>query len=125
LEIIRTSLFEKSLKKLGATEADIEKLERELALNPEAGDVIQGLGGARKVRFSMGGKGRSGGGRAIYVVVWRNDTAYLLLAYSKAVQEEYAACGYCRNRQGHERWLGQNSAPPRLIHSSGAISKQP
>jgi hypothetical protein len=36
----------------------------------------------------MGGKGKRGGGRAIYVVVWRADTAYLLLAYSKAVQED-------------------------------------
>jgi hypothetical protein len=88
MEVVRTSTFMKSLKKLGATEADIEKLESELVRNPEAGDVIPGLSGARKIRFSMGGKGKRGGGRAIYVVVWRRDTAYLVLAYSKTVQEE-------------------------------------
>lgn len=88
MKIVRTSAFAKSLKKLNASENDIERLENELASNPSAGDVIQGLSGARKIRFAMGGKGKRGGGRAIYVVVWRADTAYLLFAYSKAVQED-------------------------------------
>ena len=88
MQIVRTRVFTRSLKKLGASEADIERLEAELARNPEAGDVIQGLAGARKIRFAMAGKGKRGGGRAIYVVVWRADTAYLILAYSKAAQEE-------------------------------------
>ena len=88
MEVVRTSAFTKALKRLGASDTDIEKLEREIAGNPEAGDVIQGLSGARKGRFAMGGKGKRGGGRAIYVVVWRDDTAYLLFAYSKSAQEE-------------------------------------
>jgi len=88
MKVVRTAFFTKSLKKLGASATDIEKLEREIGENPEGGDVIQGLSGARKIRFSMGGKGKRGGGRAIYVVVWRADTAYLLFAYSKADQEE-------------------------------------
>jgi hypothetical protein len=50
--------------------------------------VIQGLSGARKARFSMVGRGKSGGGRAIYVLVVQADTAYLLLAYSKKDQED-------------------------------------
>lgn len=73
---------------MSASEGDIERLETELASNPAVGDVIQGLSGARKVRFAMGGKGKRDGGRAIYVVVWRADTAYLLFAYSKAAQED-------------------------------------
>jgi hypothetical protein len=88
MKIVRTSPFNKCLKKLNASESDIERLEAELAANPAGGDVIQGLSGARKIRFAMGGKGKRGGGRAVYVVVWRADTAYLLFAYSKAVQEE-------------------------------------
>jgi hypothetical protein len=75
MEIVRTSLFERSLKKLGASAADLKRLETEIAFNPTAGDVIQGLGGARKVRFSMAGRGKSGGGRAIYVLVVQADTA--------------------------------------------------
>lgn len=68
VKIVRTTIFTKCLKKLNASESDIERLESELASNPSAGDVIQGLSGARKVRFAMGGKGKRGGGRAIYVV---------------------------------------------------------
>jgi hypothetical protein len=85
--IVRTSLFERSLKKLGASAADLQRLEAEIAANPTVGEAIRGLRGARKVRFSMAGRGKSGGGRAIYVLVVQADTAYLLLAYSKKDQE--------------------------------------
>jgi hypothetical protein len=59
-----------------------------IVARPQFGDVIPGLSGARKIRFAMKGRGKSGGGRAIYIVVWKNDTAYLLLAYSKSVQSD-------------------------------------
>ncbi len=36
----------------------------------------------------MGGKGKRGGGRAIYFVLLADDVIFLLLAYSKAVQED-------------------------------------
>jgi hypothetical protein len=88
VEIFRTRIFEQSLKALGATDAELAALEAAIMMNPEAGDVIKGLGGARKIRFGMGGKGKSGGGRAIYVVIRVRDTAYLLLAYAKSDQEE-------------------------------------
>lgn len=91
MRIVRTATFERSLKKLGAGAADLERLEAEIAANPTMGEVIQGLGGARKARFSMAGRGKSGGGRAIYVLVVRADTAYLLLAYSKKDQEDLSA----------------------------------
>lgn len=91
MKIVRTSLFERSLRKLGASAADLEKLEAEIAVNPKIGDVIQGLSSARKARFSMAGRSKSGGGRAIYVLVMKADTAYLLLAYSKKDQEDLSA----------------------------------
>lgn len=71
------------VEKAGASAADLQRLEAEIAANPTVGDTIRGLSGARKARFSMAGRGKSGGGRAIYVLVVRADTAYLLLAYSK------------------------------------------
>lgn len=88
MKIVRTTLFEKSIKKLGATGADLARLEAELAARPTMGDVIQGLGGARKARFSMVGRGKRGGGRAIYVLLVQADTAYLLLAYAKNDQAD-------------------------------------
>jgi hypothetical protein len=89
MEIVRTTLFEKSLKKLGASETDLKKLEGAIIANPYAGDVIQGLSGARKIRFGVAKRGKQGGGRAIYILVVDADTtAYLLLAYSKKVQAD-------------------------------------
>jgi len=88
VKVIRTALFEKSLKKLGASETDILKLMAAVLADPEIGDVIPGLGGARKVRFAMKARGKRGGGRAVYVVIWRKDAAYLLLAYSKTEQSD-------------------------------------
>lgn len=63
-------------------------LEDAIIANPEAGAVIKGLKGVRKIRFAFGGKGKSGGGRAIYLVVRVRDAAYLLLAYAKNTQAD-------------------------------------
>ena len=53
-----------------------------------AGDVIQGTGGARKVRIPLEGRGKSGGGRVIYVDVVIREQIYLLMAYPKNVQTD-------------------------------------
>jgi hypothetical protein len=37
-----------------------------IASDPTAGDIIQGTGGVRKIRFAKEGKGKSGGVRIIY-----------------------------------------------------------
>jgi hypothetical protein len=88
VEIIRTRYFERCLKALHASEDDIEALELAIATNLDAGDVIKGLGGARKIRFALGGKGKRGGGRAIYIVIHIENTAYLIMAYAKSDQAE-------------------------------------
>ncbi len=88
MKIIRTFVFLRSLKKLHATDAELAALVREIAENPQAGDVIPGLGGLRKIRFAMGGKGKRGGGRAVYFLVLADDTVLMLFAYSKAAQED-------------------------------------
>lgn len=42
-----------------------------------------GLSGVRKLRFAMGNRGKSGGGRVVYLLMLPDDTAILLLAYAK------------------------------------------
>jgi hypothetical protein len=37
-----------------------------LAEHPKAGDIIEGTGGVRKLRWRRGGQGKSGGVRVIY-----------------------------------------------------------
>jgi hypothetical protein len=84
MQIYRTKTFLKHLKKLGVTQTELLALEDEIAADPTIGDVIPGLKGARKIRFAFGGKGKRGGGRAIYVIFRQEDTVYLLVAYAKA-----------------------------------------
>lgn len=48
----------------------IEEVAVYLIDHPDAGDVIQGAGGARKLRWAARGKGKRGGARVIYLYVW-------------------------------------------------------
>ncbi|MRG56120.1 hypothetical protein GF108_11075 [Phyllobacterium sp. SYP-B3895] len=88
MQIVRTTLYKKALKKLKASKQEIEALEQEIASNPLAGDVIPGLGGIRKIRFGMAGKGKKGGGRVIYYLMVAKDIALMIFAYAKADQED-------------------------------------
>ncbi len=55
-----------------------------ISMNTEAGDVIPGSGGLRKVRWSRSGMGKRGGARVIYFTRNERGEVVLLLAYSKA-----------------------------------------
>jgi len=59
-----------------------------LALNPEAGKVIPGSGGCRKVRWGVACRGRRGGVRVIYVNRLANGTIWLMTMYAKNVRED-------------------------------------
>ena len=62
-----------------------------LATHPEAGDVVQGSGGVRKVRFARQGGGKSGGVRVIYYNRLENGKIFMLLVYAKAKTENIPA----------------------------------
>ena len=58
-------------------------LEDRLARDPEAGQLIVGTGGVRKLRVAVPGRGRSGGARVIYFYRGAKGRVYLILAYAK------------------------------------------
>jgi hypothetical protein len=87
-DIVRTSMYLRSIRKLKATADELAAVEAEILVHPEIGQVVPGLRGVRKIRFAMGGKGKRGGGRAIYYVVWLRGTAYMLIAYSKSEKSD-------------------------------------
>jgi hypothetical protein len=91
MEVISTKAFLKGISKLQVTADELQALEAEIIANPQAGDVIKGLKGIRKIRFSYGGKGKRGGGRCIYLVLTVADQVYLLLAYGKSQQTDLSA----------------------------------
>jgi hypothetical protein len=88
MQIVRTGLYLRQMKRLGASSTDMGRLEAEIAVNPQAGDVIPGLMGLRKIRFSLGNKGKKGGGRAIYFLMVSDDVAVMIFAYAKSAQED-------------------------------------
>jgi hypothetical protein len=55
-----------------------------IAANPKVGDIVQGTGGVRKVRWSRAGTGKRGGTRVIYFYRDIRHPLYLLLVYAKA-----------------------------------------
>ena len=64
-------------------EGEREQFINWIAANPEAGDLIRGSGGCRKVRWSRTGQGKCGGARVIYFNL-DEATIWLLIVYKKA-----------------------------------------
>lgn len=72
-------------------EEEYATLQWALALHPEAGAVVPGSGGVRKLRWAPSGRGKRGGLRVVYY--WR-DTAgevWLLTLYDKREEENLPA----------------------------------
>lgn len=61
----------------------IEAFVVHLVDRPEAGDLIPGSGGVRKIRWAAKGKGKRGGARVIYLYLVVAARIYLLRCYSK------------------------------------------
>ena len=83
ITVAETSAFARAAAKIW-NEAELAELVNYVALNPEAGDVIQGTGGVRKLRWSKTGSGKRGGTRVIYFYYNSGCPIYLLLAYAKS-----------------------------------------
>ena len=87
-EFIYTEPFRKCWKAMGLGDDEQHELENILLENPRKGAVIEGLSGIRKLRIRLEGRGKSGGGRVIYLDVLEKEKLYLLFAYPKNVQED-------------------------------------
>lgn len=74
-------------KELGLTDRDLRRLQEDLLANPKAGNVMQGTGGIRKMRFAFENRGKSGSIRVIYVDFETCGKLYLLTAYPKNVKD--------------------------------------
>lgn len=81
--VVETPTFQKQAAKLWT---DVERLAfiDWIAANPESGDVIPGAEGARKVRWSRAGSGKSGGARVIYFNLTEQEVVLLVAVYAKA-----------------------------------------
>ena len=87
---VETSLFSKLLGDY-LRDDEYRLLQNHLIEYPDAGDVIRGSGGVRKVRWASGGKGKSGGVRVIYYWLKADDQIFLLTLYGKSEKENLSA----------------------------------
>lgn len=67
------------------------ELQQFLMRDPEAGDLVRGSGGVRKLRWRRAGTGKRGGLRVIYFVRYRPQEFWLLALYAKAKRENVPA----------------------------------
>ena len=65
----------------------LRALQVQLLKHPEAGDIIRGSGGVRKLRWAVSGRGKSGGLRIIYYLRTHKGEVWLLTLYSKKVTD--------------------------------------
>jgi len=79
--------FTKRLLEIGNDEV-LRTLQNEIMEYPERGKVIVGAGGFRKIRVKLPGRGKSGGARAIYLLVKEADAVVFVTIYTKADQSD-------------------------------------
>lgn len=83
--VVETPEFQRRVRGL-LVEAEREALVSHLAANPDAGEVMSGTGGARKFRWAIGGKGKSGGVRVITFYSGPPVPVFLLTVFGKGQQ---------------------------------------
>jgi len=86
-QFIETTIFTKHWNKMGLNDNDLLELQNYIINNTSAGDLIVGTGGARKIRYALPHKGKSGGARVIFVDIILKKHIHLLLCYAKGKQD--------------------------------------
>ena len=81
--VVETPAFLGDARSLGLPGAGRLAIVTWIAASPAAGDVIEGTGGARKVRFGGKGKGKSGGYRVITFFTGGDLPVFLLNIFAK------------------------------------------
>jgi mRNA-degrading endonuclease RelE of RelBE toxin-antitoxin system len=86
MKFIETSIFTKQVQKLLPDE-NYRMLQSALMFKPDAGPVISGSGGLRKIRWRLPGSGKRGSLRLIYY--WDPpENIYMIFMYKKTDQED-------------------------------------
>jgi hypothetical protein len=82
ITVVETPEFLSATRKL-LTKEERAALVDYLAHNPAAGDLIQGTGGVRKLRWGLAGRGKRGGARIVYFYHSADIPLFALTAYAK------------------------------------------
>jgi hypothetical protein len=85
--ISETSIFTRQIRSL-LTDDEYRELQVTLVHRPNAGALIVGSGGLRKLRWGAQGRGKRGGVRVIYYWAVSSEQILLLLIYAKNAQDD-------------------------------------
>ena len=88
--VAETSIFTRRADALLSRE-DRAVLISTLAASPQAGDLVPGMGGIRKLRFAPAGRGKSGAFRIIHYYAGTDVPVLALLIYAKNEQDNFTA----------------------------------
>ncbi len=85
LSFAQVDAFVAKWKKLRLKDEDLQALEKSIIDNPEAGQVMAGTGGLRKIRFAppSWNTGKSGATRVCYALFSQIETVYLITLFAK------------------------------------------
>jgi len=81
--VVETPEFRRAAKASGLAATELERIIDHLARRPDAGELIPGTGGARKVRFRGRGHGTSGGYRVVTAWADTRTPVFLLAVFAK------------------------------------------
>ncbi len=87
IAVVETEEFLTDVKGI-LSEGEHDDLILYVALHPEAGDVIPGTGGLRKLRWAAKGRGKRGGSRVIYYFHNADVPLFLMAIFAKNVQTD-------------------------------------
>ncbi len=85
--ILETHAFTRRIVELLSDE-HYAQLQADLVDRPDAGRLIRGTGGLRKIRWAAKGHGKRGGVRGIYYWYVRGEQLLMLLVYPKDEQDD-------------------------------------
>lgn len=88
--IIETSFFTRKVSAL-MDDDEYRRMQTILVIRPDAGDLIPGSGGLRKLRWGLQSHGKRGGVRVIYYWAVRQDHILMLLIYAKNEKDDLSA----------------------------------
>jgi hypothetical protein len=81
--VCETHTFRRSAAEAGMTSDEVAALTLFLSEHPQAGDLIVGTGGARKLRFAPTGRGKRGGYRVVTYYGGDDIPIFLMDVYAK------------------------------------------
>ena len=101
LTFAQPASFVAEWRRLRLTDEDLSALESQIMERPQAGAVMSGTGGLRKIRFAPPSwhRGKSGSTRVCYVVFAEAAYCYLLMIFAK---NEQANLSRAQKQRAHQ-----------------------